>query len=48
MPPATSHTATEAHTRHQPMYGRLLAMVLLSFLVMYVLMYAMVNTFANV
>ena len=32
----------------KPHYGRLLLMVILSFISMYVLMYAMVDTFANV
>jgi hypothetical protein len=49
-------TATESvamkqmneHAAHPGRYGRLLAMTVLSFLSMYVLMYAMVNAFGNV
>lgn len=40
------HTATHAST--QTHYGRLLVMIVLSFISMYALMYGMVNTFANV
>lgn len=36
------------HTADNKHYGRLLLMVVLSFISMYVFMYAMVNTFANV
>lgn len=52
-PSHTGHApATAAHERrHASMarshYGRLLAMIVLSFLAMYVLMYAMVNAFDN-
>lgn len=39
----------QAHDSHASgHYGRLLSMVLLSFVAMYILMYAMVNTFGNV
>jgi uncharacterized protein (DUF305 family) len=41
-----SHTTT--HAASQTHYGRLLLMIVLSFISMYVLMYGMVNTFANV
>jgi hypothetical protein len=38
----------EAHTRNVMPYGRLLLMAVLSFVSMYVLMYAMVNRFGDV
>jgi uncharacterized protein (DUF305 family) len=41
-----SHTTT--HAASQTHYGRLLLMIVLSFISMYLLMYGMVNTFANV
>jgi hypothetical protein len=41
-----AHTTT--HASSQMHYGRLLLMMVLSFIAMYMLMYGMVNTFANV
>lgn len=41
-PQATPRGETRAH------YGRLIVMVVLSFITMYALMYGMVNVFANV
>src|SRR3546814_15100471 len=38
----------EVERAHQGHYGRLMAMVALSFVAMYILMYAMVNRFENV
>lgn len=43
----TMEKTTMEKTMSKGHYGRLLAMIVLSFLSMYVLMYAMVNTFAN-
>lgn len=54
MQPHNKHTSHEQHAaqghpmKHQKPYGRLALMAVLSFISMYVLMYAMVNTFANV
>ncbi|MCY7349324.1 MAG: DUF305 domain-containing protein [Cytophagaceae bacterium] len=44
----TSHTQHAQSTQHQQHYGKLLIMGVLSFISMYILMYSMVNTFANV
>ena len=41
----TQHSETMSHQNH---YGKLAIMAVLSFASMYILMYAMVNTFANV
>jgi hypothetical protein len=41
-PHSATHASSDTH------YGRLLLMIVLSFISMYVLMYGMVNTFANV
>jgi uncharacterized protein (DUF305 family) len=46
--PSQSHAEHGEHAKHQHHYGRLALMALLSFAAMYVLMYAMVNTFDNV
>ena len=40
--------STHSHSAHGSHYGRLLLMVVLSFLAMYALMYAMVDRWANV
>ena len=41
-------SSSQGHREHAMAYGRLSLMAALSFVSMYVLMYAMVNTFANV
>ena len=41
-------SSPESHAQHMTHYNRLLLMATLSFLSMYVFMYAMVNSFANV
>ena len=48
MPEHTGTAANGEHERMQHSYGKLALMTVLSFIAMYVLMYAMVNRFANV
>ena len=43
-----THMEHAQHTQHQQHYGKLIVMIVLSYISMYILMYAMVDTFANV